>query len=75
MNTDALPLKDIIFLPYEYEISIKEGYKVSQEKIRLQVFFMKKWKSYSEIAEAVKINKHTFYGWLDGNFNLSEEQL
>ncbi len=75
MNTDALPLKDIIFLPYEYEISIKEGYKVSQEKIRLQVFFMKKWKNYGEIAEDLKINKHTFYGWLDGNFSLPEETL
>lgn len=48
---------------------------MSQERIRFQVLFMKKYKSYGEMAEAIGINKHTFYGWLDGNFKLSEEQL
>lgn len=48
---------------------------MSQDRIRFQILFMKKWKSYGAIADDLGINKHTFYSWLDGNFNLTDEQL
>lgn len=46
---------------------------MNQDNLRQQVFFMKRMKSYSEIAKAIGVKYTSFYSWLEGNFSLKEE--
>lgn len=47
-----------------------------QEKLRQQVKLLKALQnvSYSELAEYLEIHRNSFYNWLNGYYNLSQEK-
>lgn len=47
-----------------------------QENLRKQVKLLKALQniSYKEIAEHLELNKNSFYNWLKGYYNFSEEK-
>ena len=41
----------------------------------VRVYKVENKKSYKEIAEELNINKNSFYNWLNGYYDLSEEKV